>query len=126
MKRKYKILLSMAGVISVFMIVFTACSTSDNDWPTADEMKENLQNEDYIIDELDKIIIDENEYKGNVIIAKKNSELIAGFWTDDVDVAKIIYEHWGEKYKSDHTLRVGTTVYSGTERAIKDAGINLK
>lgn len=126
MKRKYKILLSMVGVICALMVVNTACRSTHNEWPTVDEMRENLQNEDYTIDEVDKIIIDDNEYIGNAIIATKESEFLAGFWADDVDLAKIIYEHWGAKYQSDHTLRVGTTVYCGTKRAIKDAGINLK
>ncbi len=126
MKKRFKRLLSIAGVIIVLMVVNSACGTIYNEWPSVDVMRENLKDEDYTIEEDDIILIDDNEYMGNVIIATKKSEFVAGFWTDDEDVAEIVYEYWGSKYQSEHTLRVGTTVYSGTDRAIKHAGIRLR
>lgn len=125
MKRSIRKLFSLIGIISVLVVVNSACTSSKNEWPTVDAMKENLQKKDYTIMEDSKIIIDNNEYEGTVIIATKDSEMVAGFWGDDVETAKIVYEYWGEKYQSDHTLRVGTTVFCGSKQAIKHAGIKL-
>ena len=126
MKKRTEKVLGLVGVLIVFMKICTACSSSSNDWPDTDEMIKNLQNKDYTITEDSKIQIEEIDYSGSVIIATKGSDFVAGFWAEDTNAAEAVYDYWGTKYQSDHTLRVGTTVYCGTKRAIKHAGINLR
>jgi hypothetical protein len=126
MIRKNKTVISLIGIICLFMITCMGCTPSDIDWPSTDEMIRNLQSKGYNIIEETKVTIGDEEYIGRVIIATKGSDFVAGFWTDDVNAAVQVYNYWSAIYKSEHTLRVGTTVYSGTDRAIRHAGVNLK
>lgn len=122
MRKNMKIIFLLLGVFILNMIAFIACETMPDDWPTPDKMIERLQSKSYTIKDDNKIQLEDEEYAGRVIIAEKGSEFVAGFWTEDIEAAKIIYDYWSEKY----ILRVGTTVYCGTSQAVKHAGINIK
>jgi len=108
---------------------FISCDYAESipkDWPDADEMIENLKNKGYTITEDNKVKVEEKEYAGVVIIAKKGSNFAAGFWAEDADAANDVYEYWGEKYNCTYQFVVGTTVYFGSKKGVKHAGINVK
>ena len=46
------------------MIALTACEQSTEDWPTADEMLNNLQKAGYVITEGDKVQVGAVKHKG--------------------------------------------------------------
>jgi len=125
-KKNLKIAFFLLTVFILNMTAFTACENIPDDWPTPDEMIENLQNKGYTITDDDKIKVKDEEYSGRVVIGEKGSEFVAGFWTEDIESAEAVHDYWGEKYQAKYILRVGTTVYCGTSKAVKHASINVK
>jgi hypothetical protein len=115
----------LIGVLIVSMIALTACEQSTEDWPTADEMLNNLQKAGYVITEDDKVQVGAVKHKGYVIIAEKDSEFVAGFWGEDYSSAKEVFNYW-DRYQTKFKILVDNTVYCGTKEAIKHAGIDLK
>lgn len=126
MRKKLGTMISLASTLWIIMIIATSCSSSPSDWPSTEEMVKNLKAKGYTIVEDNKVVIDNQEFTGTVIIATKGSEFVAGFWSENIESADAVYDYWGKKYKSDYTLRVGTDVYCGTKKAVKHAGINVR
>lgn len=99
MQKNLKIAFFLLTVFILNMTAFTACENIPDDWPTPDEMIENLQNKGYTITDDDKIKVKDEEYAGRVVIGEKGSEFVAGFWTEDIESAEAVHDYWGENIK---------------------------
>jgi hypothetical protein len=126
----YKKAMSAIGVlIVIIMIGLMFANQGDSipeNWPNRDKMEKNLNKKDYVVTISNSIIIDDNTYKGERITASKGNNFIDTFWFDDSAALTDIDQYCYDTYEGGYYYRVGNTLYFGTQKALKDAGVVIK
>lgn len=121
--------LIISALIFVCVLGLTACGRNGEGtyYPNSSEMQENLQSKNY---KVNVQIIQNDDYSGTHLTAKKSDEYIEFYWLDESNEMSSIEQQLEEKYPNYNKLvsmendsQFGTFIFCSSEKATDDAGI---
>ncbi len=97
------------------------------DWPDMEQMSGSLSRRHYNLQiSTDNIAVGGITLEGQRIIGKKGKDYAEAFWCKDESAVDIIEDYLKDTYRKGSYHRVNNTIYFGTEKALKDAGLSLR
>ncbi|MBE5853005.1 MAG: hypothetical protein E7299_08705 [Lachnospiraceae bacterium] len=114
-------------VIMSFILISCGNGGQGTYFPDSSEMQNNLKDKKY---EVNVQEIQNDEYSGTRLTAKKGNEYIAFFWLDESEGIETLEQELKTNYP-DYTKMVsmendsnyGTFIFASSDRAMDDAGI---
>jgi hypothetical protein len=94
-------------------------------WPDRDKMEKNLTKKHYEVTVSNIIQVNGASMSGERIKASKGKNFVEAFWYPPEADFEIIDQYLSDTYGSASYHRVGNTLYFGTKKALKDAGVVL-
>lgn len=119
-------LILTAGMVGlIYLNIYPKDRTPEN-WPDRDKMEKSLTKKDYDIMVSDVIDINGVALEGERIKASKGKNFVEAFWYKNASDLEAIDQYCSDAYGGASYYRVGNTLYFGTEKALKDAGVVIR
>lgn len=94
-------------------------------WPSIEKMEKKLTSKHYEVTVSDVIEINGITLEGERIRAAKGKNFVEAFWYKNASDIDIIDQYCSDTYGAASYHRVGNTLYFGTEKALKEAGVDI-